>query len=155
MLAVRRGWLEQQDPGQLKKIDADNLVSVPRAWRQLLERLDRWQKTLTDEDNLLRAALLAERERVRGLLASLEKENTLPKTDFVLVVVADNTVRKVMIQPLLRKRVVLAAWAEGLADVEFRSTRDLEGELKRGKVAVAEVSRGPLEATSTTRTRRS
>ncbi|MDP7274649.1 MAG: hypothetical protein QF363_04165 [Planctomycetaceae bacterium] len=138
-MAVRREWLRAEDPGRLARIDAGLAESVPRGWRRLRDRIDRWRDEL-GKDDPLHASLKAERNRLDTQIRRFEEQKKLPATRFVIVHEKLPGAESLLIQPLLQKRVALVAWSEGLARVESRSVEDLREELGRKNIDVTKVS---------------
>ncbi len=139
VMAVRREWMRAQDPARLERIDAGLAESIPRGWRRLRDRIDRWLDELKDDDPL-RGSLKTERNRLATQIRQFAEKGKLPATRFVLVHERLRDVGSLLIQPPLRKRVALVAWAEGLDRVESRSVKDLREELAGKKIDATKVS---------------
>lgn len=136
-IAVRRVWLEEHHRER-----ADDLLAAAERERKAaherrLERIAEWRESRADRPGLARF-LDTEVARLRKEFEEADDDPEAKPSEFVLVPLAADEIRRVYVQPVPRRRVALLAWRERLEDVEERSADALARDLKRQNVAMPE-----------------
>ena len=134
VIAVRRGWLETAQP-ELWKREADRLQQRERTRLTLLgNRVRLWRDERADDASLL-VFLDRELERVEAAAARAEAGAVELTSEFLLITIPREKVRRIYAQPHRRKQIALLAWREHLPAVEVTSIRDLSRQLELREIA--------------------
>jgi hypothetical protein len=131
--AVRRAWLKKAHVKFYEQALRDETAETRAAFIELGERIAEWRKVRKNEKEL-EFFLDKEVERVEKELKALEAGTREEDAVFVVVDLPPAKIDRVLTQPPQRRRIAQAAWREGLADIETRSTTGLEHELKQKKI---------------------
>jgi hypothetical protein len=115
-IAVRREWLQQHDQALHDEQDAREAQQREEARSQLTTRTRAWLEERKD-DVELSAILRRELESFEKQPAAVGKPDAKP-SEFLLVDLPAERVRRVFAQPPERRQVGLAAWEAGLDGVE-------------------------------------
>lgn len=127
-IAVRREWLRQHTPALGSEL-ADRETEVrTRALAQLAERIPAWLAE-RPEDQELTAVVRGELDATRKLREGAPDPSQDTPSEFVLVELSQDRVRRVFVQPPDRRRVALAAWHARIADVEHAPLHKVEQQL--------------------------
>jgi hypothetical protein len=131
--AIPRAWLKKTHPQFFDEIARDEATETHAALTELVGRIADWRKARGDEKDL---AFFLEREadRVEKELKAIDEGSRVEDAPFMVLDVAPSKIERVVNQPPQRRAVAVAAWREGLADVETRSMASLVQELKRNKI---------------------
>ncbi|REK27891.1 MAG: hypothetical protein DWQ45_16435 [Planctomycetota bacterium] len=128
-IAVRREWLEENEPRMAEDIAAEEAEARIAARQTLIERTESWLDERSDDVEL--SAIL------RDELAAFRKAEEQPQpaedaepSEFVLIDVAADDLHRVFAQPARRKQVGLVAWQTGLERVEELRLPRLEQQLE-------------------------
>ena len=125
VIAVRRNWLRDE---QLQRLAAEEQAEAERrleTYEQLVDRIRDWLRDCEDEPEF---AAILERE-LEEYEAYVEDPDSLPlmePSEFLLIEIDADNVRRVLAQPAQRKQAALVAWQEGLPDVETTSFVELQ-----------------------------
>ena len=126
-IATRRKWFEESVPKLYLEYREREVAAAEKVHEELVSRLDNWIEARRGQQRLV--------VTLEDYQARLADGPELPDSEFVLVKLDGEHVRRVYQQPSARKRVAMTAWREQLDDVEKRSIKDLERELAdRGMV---------------------
>jgi hypothetical protein len=115
-IGVRREWLQQHDQALHDEQDARETEQREEARSQLATRIRAWLEERKD-DVELSAILRRELETLEQQPAAVRKPDAKP-SEFLLVDLPAERVRRVFAQPPERRQVGLAAWEAGLDGVE-------------------------------------
>ncbi|MFO1095654.1 MAG: hypothetical protein U0992_20470 [Planctomycetaceae bacterium] len=133
-IAVRRAWLAKRYADWLAELDAAAQTEQRAALESVIERTRKWLEGHPD-DARLKAVVQPELER-------LEKQQKADKpapaeqaeSEFVLIRVPDDQVKRVYAQPDERKRPALVAWHEQIDNVETQPVDRLQKTLAAKKI---------------------
>lgn len=126
LVAVRREWLKQSEPGLAREAEQTEARETTRAVEQLAERIDDMLMAPAGTyDESLLAFLRREQARVAGMLGG----EGPPQPAFVLLRLAANRVRGVEPADPAWRLLVQWGWHEGIDDVETMSQRRLAAAL--------------------------
>jgi len=144
-MAVRREWLKEKS----KKFFAEQTASEDpvRSLETLRDRIADWQQEVSQQKNHpdqplnlpLQQYLREQLEKVEKKLAGARQNPQAPNSQFLLVEIPADHIRRGYVQPDQNRQVALAAWKLNLENVEDRSTEDLMEELRDRKVNLAEM----------------
>jgi hypothetical protein len=132
-VAVGRVWLKKTHAKFFEQAREAETAETRQALTELRDRIADWQKSRADVKQL-DFFLGKESERVAKELKAIEAGTREEDAPFLVVDVAPAKIERVVSQPPQRRQVALAAWREGLADVETRSLASLTQELKKRKI---------------------
>jgi hypothetical protein len=135
--AVGRAWLKKTHTRYFEQALKDETAETRAALTELSDRVARWRKARS-ADKELEFFLDKEAERVEKELKALEAGTREEDAAFLVLDLPPAKIERVVSQPPQRRRIALAAWREGLADIETRSAASLAQELKQKKVEPAD-----------------
>ena len=117
-IAVRRAWLIEQQPAWAAELDAAAETARQTALQTLVDRTRTWLQERADNQQL---SAIVKRElegSERQLAAAAGERPASEPSEFVLVDVPGDQVRRVFAQPQERKQAALVAWQERMDNVE-------------------------------------
>lgn len=133
-IAVRRAWLKEEQPEWAAELEAAAEAGRRAALETLVERTRDWLAARS-EDKRLSAVLQIELERLeRRLAKDAPQPDGASASEFVLVTIPGDEIRREYAQPAQRKQLALVAWQAGIDRVEATSVQRLRDELERRKV---------------------
>jgi len=116
-IAVRRDWLQQHEQALVEEQVAREAQQRDEARKQLTTRIRTWLDERKD-DVELSAILRRELETYEQEPAQAEKKPAAKPSEFLVVDLPAERIRRVFAQPAERRQVGLAAWQAGLDGVE-------------------------------------
>jgi hypothetical protein len=133
-IAVRRGWLKSRQPEWLAELDKATAEGRQAARETLITRTREWLTERADEKKLVAV--------VRMELERLEKETAKPPvvaeepadSEFLLIELTAEQVRRVFAQPPDRQQAALVAWDQQIDNVEATAINKLHETLEKRKV---------------------
>ncbi len=129
-VAVRRKWLREHQPRWADALEATEQEARRQGLETLLTRTRAWIDG-RPEDQELNAIL---REEVRTIMrrqaGEVRPEEEDPVSEFLLIEIPADQVRRVFAQPADRKQLALVAWQQGLENVEATPVDRLQGALE-------------------------
>jgi hypothetical protein len=131
--AVGRAWLKKTHPKYFEQALREEAVETRAALTELRDRIAEWRQARS-ADKELEFFLNKEADRVGMELKAIDAGTREEDAAFLVLVLAPAKIDRVVTQPPQRRRIALAAWREGLADVETRTTASLAQELKQKKI---------------------
>ena len=130
VVAVEREWLRGTHSDLLRKLEAEEVQTVPQAWQQLLERLQEWRAE-PDLSPKMMSFLDGELNRARQA-QDRWRDGTDPAAvpQFVVVEWPAPGLRSLRLTTPQHRQLALLAWRENLADVSLRKAGSLDQELR-------------------------
>lgn len=128
-IAVRREWLAEHEPRMAEELAAEEAEGKVAAREKLIERLEEWLEERS-EDVRLSAILRDELAGFRNVVEKPQGAGEEERSEFVLIDVEADEVRRVYAQPPRRKQVGLVAWQAGIERVESLRLARLEEKLE-------------------------
>ncbi|HEY2253924.1 MAG TPA: hypothetical protein VGH74_22770, partial [Planctomycetaceae bacterium] len=131
--AVGREWLKKTNLKFFEKVLPEETAETRAALVELRDRIVEWRRERAAENDF---DFFLKKESERGELSikAIDAGTYAENAPFMVLDLAPAKIDRIVNQPPQRKRVALAAWREGLADVETRSTNSLMQELKKRKI---------------------
>ena len=134
LMAVQRDWLQRQHARQFEQLAAEDKDRAIKAAQQLVDRIREWLKR-SPEPATLAAFLEIDLERAEARLKSQSSVNKLAEPlQFVVLVLPENRVRTVFVQPAAQRTIAAQAWQERLPNVEQKRGEELRQELVAKRV---------------------
>jgi len=130
--AVSRDWLKKTHLKFFDKALPEETAETHAALVELRDRIVEWRRERAPENDF-DFFLNKESERIEQAIKAIDAGTYIENALFMVLDLTAAKVERLVIQPPQRKRVALAAWRDGLADVETRSTSSLAQELKKLK----------------------
>lgn len=125
-IAVRREWLRSRFPDWLAELDAAAQAEHRTALETLITRAREWLADRADDRKLV-AVVRPELERLeQRLVGNPPPVAAETESEFLLVDVRGEQVRRVFAQPPERRQLALVAWRDRLDNVEFASIDKLQ-----------------------------
>ena len=143
-IAVGRGWLKKTHQHFYDKALRDETSETRAAIVELRGRISTWRTARSGEKDL-DFFLSRESERIENILKAIDAGTHDEVAPFMIVDIVPSKIERIFNQPLQRRKVALAAWREGLADVETRSMVNLMQELKKRKIELVDDADALLE----------
>ena len=137
-MAVSREWLNSAYPKFFEKHQSAESQQARAHVVALRDRIQAWKKERADDRELVQ--LLESRlEQVDEQLEDLGDKPKALETQFLLVQVPGDQVKRFYVQPAARKQIALLAWQVRLENPETRETKDLLRELRENKIELTQV----------------
>lgn len=136
-VAVGRAWLKKTHFNFFEQALRDETAETRAALIDLRDRITDWRQARAAGKEL-EFFLGKESERVETELKAIDGGTREEGAPFMVVDVAPAKIERIVNQPLQRRNIAVAAWREGLADVETRSLANLAQELKKQKIEPAD-----------------
>ena len=133
-VAVRRAWLRDREPEWAAELDAAKETEQRAALETLVERTQAWMDERADDGRLCAAVGLQLERLQRKLAGGGQPRAEETESEFVLLSIAADQVRRVYIQPPERKELALVAWQSGIDNVESMSVNRLRETFERQKI---------------------
>lgn len=132
LIAVRRDWLRQHAPKEFEQQRERETAARKPGLEQLIRRINAWLTERQDPvDELLQKRLQADLERIQQQLENLGAD---PPSEFVLLTVPRQNIRRITRQTAERRTLALLAWQEKLDNPEDRRSTDLQNELQAKEI---------------------
>lgn len=139
IMAIRRVWLEETLPERYERLREVETRDRRKRETEVLARIAEWRGKRAEHRAL---ATFLDEESARLRKAFAEPDDESPLSEFVLVRLPTDDVRRVYVQTSGRRRAGLLAYRERLENVEDRAADALVRELRRRNVAVPA---GPID----------
>jgi hypothetical protein len=133
-IAVRRGWLKSRQPEWLAEIDKGAADGRKAALETLITRTREWLTERADAAKLVPIVQIElerlEKEAQKEPVAAAEP----PDSEFLLIELPADKVRRVFAQPAERKQAALVAWDQQIDNVESSAINKLHEALQKRKL---------------------
>jgi len=132
-IAVRRGWLKSRQPQWLAEIDQQAAEGRKAAHETLVTRTRAWLTERADEAKLAPVVEI-ELERLEKIAKKGPAAAEPLDSEFLLIELPAENVRRVYAQLAERKQLALVAWDQQIDNVEAAAINKLEETLRKRKV---------------------
>lgn len=133
-IAVRRGWLKSRQPEWLAEIDKGATDGRKAALETLITRTREWLTERADAAKLVPIVQIElerlEKEVKKEPVAAAEPADS----EFLLIDLPADKVRRVFAQPMERKQAALVAWDQQIDNVESSAINKLHEALQKRKL---------------------